>query len=55
VACRGTVHAWNEEIRALYQRLIRLRRGSKALSEGGFQVLDTDATGSHTSETRSLS
>ncbi len=32
--------AWNEEIRALYQQLIRLRRGSTALSEGGFQVLD---------------
>ena len=32
--------AWNEEIRSLYQELIRLRRSSPALNTGGFQVLD---------------
>lgn len=31
---------WNEEIRSFYRTLIRLRRSSRALSAGGFQVLD---------------
>lgn len=33
---RGT---WNEDLRSYYQALIRLRRSSPALCEGGFQVL----------------
>jgi alpha-glucosidase len=31
--------AWDEELRAFYQKLIKLRRTSPALIEGGFQVL----------------
>jgi alpha-glucosidase len=37
------LRAWKPEVRELYQKLIRYRRGSRALSEGGFQVLDQGA------------
>lgn len=30
---------WDQELRAFFQALIRLRRSSRALAEGGFQVL----------------
>ena len=34
--------AWDHDLRALHQRLIRLRRESDALVRGGFQLLDAD-------------
>ncbi len=34
--------AWNQELRAFYQALIRLRRTSPALIAGGFQVLSVE-------------
>lgn len=33
---------WDQELRSFYQRLIRLRRTSSALIDGGFQILSSD-------------
>lgn len=39
---RADASLWDEDLRAFYQTLVRLRRTSRALIEGGFQVLSVE-------------